>query len=168
VKGPGSWEFEQPGRFTVGAVGEPGARFFYLQVFADATEVNVKCEKQQAAALAEHLGSLLKDLPGGVPTAATPSEALPPTEVAFVVGSISLGIDPDAERLVVLLEELLVDPETGDALDRDPGRLRVHLDRDQAAGLIAQVGVLLATGRPICRLCEQPIDPDGHACPRLN
>ena len=28
--------------------------------------------------------------------------------------------------------------------------------------------VLVHAGRPQCRLCGQPIDPEGHACPRLN
>lgn len=165
---PPSWEFEQPGRFTVGAVGEPGARLFYFQAFAEGTEVSVKCEKQQAGALAEHLGNLLGELEEGAPEAATPVEALPPTEIAFVVGSISLGVDVKAQRIVVVLEELLVDTESGEPLDRDPARLRVHLDRHQAAGLIAQTAVLIAGGRPICRLCDRPIDPEGHACPRLN
>ena len=50
---PFTWEFKQPGRFTVGAIGEPGNRVFYFQLFADGSEINLKCEKQQAAALAE-------------------------------------------------------------------------------------------------------------------
>ena len=40
--------------------------------------------------------------------------------------------------------------------------------REQVRAFASQVEALAATGRPICRLCEQPIDPDGHACPRLN
>ena len=26
-----SWEFDQPGRFTAGAIGDPGRRVFYFQ-----------------------------------------------------------------------------------------------------------------------------------------
>lgn len=164
---PPSWQFERPARFTVGAIGEPGSRLFYFQAFADGSEVAVKCEKQQAAALAEHLTTLMQDLEGPAVDAG-PIEALPPSDLAFVVGSISLGLDAEAQRLVVVLEELLVDTESGEPLDREPARLRVHLDREQVAGLLAQIADLTASSRPICRLCDRPIDPDGHACPRLN
>jgi len=164
-----SWEFDQPGRFTVGTVGEPGRRVFYFQAFAEGTEVAVKCEKQQAVALSEHLVNLLDDLPGDDQAATLPAEALPPTDLQWTVGSISIGVDRAESRLVVLLEELLVDDEDDDeALVAEPARLRVHLTREQVRALASQVEALAATGRPICRLCDQPIDPDGHACPRLN
>ena len=39
---------------------------------------------------------------------------------------------------------------------------------DQVHAYAAQVDALLATSRPLCRLCDAPIDPSGHACPRLN
>ena len=48
-----SFDLRDIGRFTVGAIGEPGHRVFYFQVFADGTEVAVKCEKQQAQALVQ-------------------------------------------------------------------------------------------------------------------
>ncbi len=165
-----SWEFDRPGRFTVGTVGEPGRRVFYFQAFAEGAEVTVKCEKQQAVALAEHLVNLLADLPGDEPTDAPPAEALPPTDLHWAVGSISIGVDRSDSRLVVLLEELLVDDDEQEEtpLDRDPARLRVHLTREQVRAYASQVASLTASSRPICRLCDQPIDPDGHACPRLN
>jgi uncharacterized repeat protein (TIGR03847 family) len=168
VSEPTSWDFENPGRFTVGTLGEPGRRVFYFQAFADGTEVAVKCEKQQALALAEHLVGLLADLPGEDDAPVAPAEALPPTDLAWVVGSISIGVDRATERLVVLLEELLIDEEEEPPVERDPSRLRVHLQRHQVRALALQVEELQAGGRPICRLCDQPIDPDGHACPRLN
>lgn len=163
-----SWEFDRPGRFTVGTLGEPGRRVFYFQAFADGAEVAVKCEKQQALALSEHLVGLLDDLPGDEPSDVAPAEALPPSDLAWTVGSISIGVDRSASRLVVLLEELLLDEEDDTPIDRDPSRLRVHLTREQVRAYASQVEALVATGRPTCRLCEQPIDPDGHACPRLN
>ena len=166
-----SWEFTAPGRFTAGTIGEPGRRVFYFQVFADGTEVAVKCEKQQAIALAEHLVNLLADLPGEDPPAVVPAEALPPTELAWVVGSISIGVDRTEAKLVVVLEEVMIDEDDESAepaIESDPARLRVHLSREQVRAYALQVEALAATGRPLCRLCEQPIDPDGHACPRLN
>jgi uncharacterized repeat protein (TIGR03847 family) len=157
-----SFDFDQPGRFTAGALGEPGARVFYFQTFADGTEVAVKCEKQQAQALADHLVKLLDDLPDPGPDVAA-ADALPPTDLAWIVGSISIGVDRAAERVLVMLEEL-VDPEDGD----EPAQLRVRLTAGQVRAYAAQIEALLATSRPLCRLCEHPIDPSGHACPRLN
>lgn len=158
-----SFDFDPPGRFTVGAMGEPGHRVFYLQAFGDGTEVAVKCEKQQALALAEGLVKLLADLPGDDrPVVA--AEALPPSDLAWPVGSISIGVDRSEGRLVVLLEEI-VDPEEP---DEDPARLRMRLTREQVRAYAGAAEALLARSRPLCRLCERPIDPSGHACPRLN
>ncbi len=163
-----SYDFRSPGRFTAGAIGEPGRRVFFFQAFADGTEVAVKCEKQQVQALAEHLLTMLDDLPdqpsGEIPAA----EALPPTDLAWVVGSISLGIERADNRVVVMLEEL-IDPDDPDTDPMaDPAQLRVRLSPDQVMAYAAQVTSLLATSRPLCRLCDRPIDPSGHACPRLN
>lgn len=163
-----NWEFLRPGRFTVGTIGEPGRRVFYFQAFGDEAEVAVKCEKQQAVALAEHLVNLLSDLPGDEPGEAPPAEALPPSEFQWAVGSISIGVDRGEAKLVVLLEELVADEDDESPIDRDPAHLRVHLTREQVRAYASQVEALASTGRPICRLCAQPIDPDGHACPRLN
>lgn len=163
-----AWNFDRPGRFTVGTIGEPGRRVFYFQAFADGAEVAVKCEKQQAIALAEHLVGLLADLPGDEPADVAPAEALPPTELTWAVGSISIGVDRGEAKLVVLLEELILDEDDEEPADREPSSLRVHLSREQVRAYASQVEALAATGRPICRLCEQPIDPEGHACPRLN
>ncbi|HWJ64429.1 MAG TPA: DUF3090 family protein [Acidimicrobiales bacterium] len=163
-----SYDLRDVGRFTVGAIGEPGRRVFYFQVFADGVEVAVKCEKQQAQALAEHLVKLLDDLPHDAHAEVPAAEALPPSELVWAVGSISLGVDRDAMQLLVLFEEL-VDPEEGeDSLDAEPSQLRVRISAEQVQGFVAQVEALLATSRPLCRLCDAPIDPSGHACPRLN
>ena len=178
---PRSWEVAEPTRFTVGALGEPGHRVFYFQVFAPDVEVEVKCEKQQATALAEHLTKMLADLPETEPPTVAetaPTEALPPAELEFVVGPISLGVDRNAGRLVVLFEEWILD-ETDEededaeatpspADEREPSRLRVHLDAAQVRGYVRQLQELLGASRPTCRLCNRPIDPEGHACPRLN
>lgn len=162
-----SFDLTSPGRFTVGAIGEPGHRAFYFQAFAQGTEVAVKCEKQQAQALAEHLLGLLEDLPEQAPDNVEPAEALPPGELRWAVGSISIGVDRDESRIIVMLEEM-IDPDEAEADGTDPAQLRVRLTPEQVRGFDAQVQVLMSTSRPLCRLCEHPIDPSGHACPRLN
>ena len=166
--------FPEPNRFTVGAIGEPGNRVFYFQLFADGEEINLKCEKQQAAALAERVVNLLADLPADPTTPLTRPvsavEALPPTELEWPVGSISIGIEWEQSRIVVVFEEMLIVDENDEDLlsSTEPAKVQVHLTADQVRGFAAQVGILTGQSRPICRLCGQPIDPTGHACPRLN
>jgi len=163
-----SYDLRDVGRFTVGAVGEPGRRVFYFQVFADGTEVALKCEKQQAQALSEHLLKLLEDLPHAPGAEVGPAEALPPSELLWPVGSISLGVDREARRVLVMFEELVDPDEDEDALAVEPAQVRVRISAEQVQGFAAQVESLVATSRPLCRLCDAPIDPSGHACPRLN
>ena len=163
-----SFDLRDVGRFTVGAIGEPGRRVFYFQVFADGVEVALKCEKQQAEALAEHLVKLLDDLPHDAHAVVPAAEALPPSELVWPVGSISLGVDREALRLLVMFEELVDPDEGGESLAAEPAQVRVRITAEQVQGFVAQVEALLATSRPLCRLCDAPIDPSGHACPRLN
>lgn len=162
-------EFGRPGHFTVGCIGEPGHRLFYVQIFGNGTELSIKCEKQQAQALAEQLLRLVADLPGSDEAAAAgvaPAESLPPSELAWTVGAVRIGLDPD-QQVVVLFEELMFDDE-GTPIAGDGASASVLLSPLQVHAFAAQVTQLVASGRPICRLCDQPMDPDGHACPRLN
>jgi uncharacterized repeat protein (TIGR03847 family) len=186
--------------FTAGTVGVPGQRVFYLQARGDGQVVTVKCEKQQVAALGQYLERLLQDLPapadGPLPTAL---ELLDPVEPAFVAGQLAVASEADADRFVVVVDEL--DQEASDDADDDEaaddedaddedaedesssdagpdpidwlvtfdrGRLRVELSRGQALAFATRAVELVAAGRPTCRFCGLPMDPDGHPCPRMN
>ena len=87
-------EFDEVDRFTVGTQGRPGARTFFLQLGADGERVTVKCEKQQAAAIAQYLHKVLADLPPpeNKPLPGT-MELSPPVDTEFVLGPIGLGYD---------------------------------------------------------------------------
>lgn len=166
-------DFEHVDAFTVGAVGRPGARTFFVQARQGTDEVTVKCEKQQAAAIAEYLRRVLSDLP--VDLQRPPSGALAlemPFDTAFVLGPVGLGYDRDNDRVLVQLEEFLPVDDEGEPLDPDEAddrsRLRVFLTRGQAAAFCTQADELVSAGRPTCTWCSLPIDPDGHACPRMN
>ena len=56
---------------TVGTVGPPGQRTFYLQARQDDQQVTLKLEKQQVAAIAQFLGEILSDLPVADPCPTT-------------------------------------------------------------------------------------------------
>jgi len=46
--------------------------------------------------------------------------------------------------------------------------LRLEITRSVAAVFCARAKEIVAAGRPSCRWCGRPIDPDGHPCPRMN
>lgn len=175
-----SFEFPEVTHFTAGAVGEPGQRVFYLQVGDESSTVTVKLEKQQVQALAQYLRSVLDDLPDAQGPTST-AQLQGPTEPEWVVGQIAVGIDEGEARVVLVIEELIVEDDDDDDLrsevERDlaelldepqGGRIRAHIGVDEAAGFISISDELMSGGRPPCRLCGQPVDPAGHACPRLN
>lgn len=161
-----SHQFSEPIAFTVGTVGEPGSRVFFLQTGDVMTHVSIKCEKQQAAALADYLEGILEDLPASGSEPATPVEPMEPIDLEWVAGVIAVAYDEAVDRIVVVIEEL-TDEEAETDLD-GPATVRVALTRTQVATFIEQARAAVNAGRPPCRLCGKPIDPAGHACPRLN
>ncbi len=163
-------EFDDVDKFTVGTQGRPGARTFYLQIRADDTRVTVKCEKQQAAAISQYLDRVLADLPPAeekpIPGA---MELTEPIEPVFVLGPIGLGYDQSNDRVLLQLEEVGEVDEYGEAVDdEDRGHVRIYITRAQAAAFSRHAGHVIESGRPECPWCSNPMDPDGHACPRMN
>ncbi|MDZ7674971.1 MAG: DUF3090 family protein [Acidimicrobiales bacterium] len=162
--------FDDPEVFTTGAVGEPGDRVFYLQARENGHVTSVKLEKQQVAALAEYLGGLLHDLPAPDDVPPAP-DLIDPGRPDWTVGTIGVAYDNDRDRIVIVADELVpddaadADDEAGEA---DAETMRVAVTRSQVRALIDQAEGLMAGGRPPCRLCGAPMDPEGHACPRAN
>jgi len=173
-----SFEFRSVTHFTAGAIGEPGERVFYLQAGDESNYVSVKLEKQQVEALATFLRSVMDDLPSPTETSSEPVGLIEPALPEWVVGQIAVGIDEADSQVVLVVEEAEIgdpDDEIENEFETDPilgepetAKLRVHLTVDQAAAFIVTSDALMNKGRPPCRLCGQPEDPGGHACPRLN
>lgn len=164
------FEFEDVDAFTTGAIGAPGSRVFYLQARHGRQRVAVKCEKQQVSAIAAHLKKVLSDLPppDDRPVAGA-LDLVEPVEQAFVLGPIGLGYDRTSDRLVVQLEEFSVDADDdADDSETGDGHIRLYVTRGQAASFCERAEQVVAAGRPDCRWCGHPIDPDGHPCPRMN
>jgi uncharacterized repeat protein (TIGR03847 family) len=167
------YEFDPTDIFTTGAIGQPGERVFYVQALADGQVISAKCEKQQVIALAQYLRNLLSDLP--TPTA-TPSQQdmtlRSPVEQDFVLGTVGLGLDRSSGKVVIQLDELQLVDEENEFLeipeDDEIGRMRVFLTAEQATAFCEHAEQVVQAGREQCRWCGGPIDPVGHACPRLN
>lgn len=162
-----SHDFDDVRTFTTGTEGPPGQRVFYLQASTDTEIVTLRVEKQQVEALAEYLErvamrfSLEASDPLPMPALQTPAIA------EWVVGSMMVAIDQSESRIVVIAEELTFsDDEDLDSVDG--AQARFSLTPAQAAGFVLGARDVISGGRPICRLCGRPIDPDGHFCPRMN
>ena len=65
--------------------------------------------------------------------------------------------------------ELLAAFEGVDEDDVDgPDTLRVRLTAVEARGFVNRALSVVAAGRMPCPICGQPLDPQGHICPRRN
>lgn len=172
------YDFEEADAFATGAIGEPGQRTFYLQVRGDNRVVNVKCEKQQVAALAEYLRNFLEDLPdSGAGIDRSSASLTGPIEQDFVLGTVGLGVDRPNMRMVIQLEEmsLVDDVDDDDSMDdfaddeeEDGTVVRVLLTPAQARAFCDTADLFINAGRETCKWCGSPKDPAGHVCPRFN
>jgi uncharacterized repeat protein (TIGR03847 family) len=177
--------FDLPDRFATGTIGEPGNRTFFLQARDGRRVVSVALEKTQVAVLAERLGRLLVELDrhGIVEDPPTPidPDVKPldePLNEAFRAGTLTLGWDGEAERILIeAREQQLGDAdveaeaeaiEIEDDDEEGPDLLRVRLTADAARSFVERAFRVVRAGRPPCPLCGNPLDPGGHICPRKN
>ena len=158
-------------------MGEPGNRTFFLQARDGSRVVSVVLEKVQVAVLAERLNQLLDELEqrgitAGADTARADGEPLDePVVEAFRAGTLTLGWDGDTESILVEAREQTGDDEDDEVDDDDvdgPDLFRVQLEATAARAFVERAVSLVASGRPPCPLCGQPLDPQGHICPRRN
>jgi uncharacterized repeat protein (TIGR03847 family) len=167
-----TYDLNPVSHITAGALGEPGHRTFYLQATQGRLMVSIICEKQQVAALAEGIERFLAEITTKYPERVTDEvifservmALIEPLTPAFRAGQMGLGYDEDRDLLVLIVQELL--PE-----DQDPetaGNARFWGTREQMKALSQYAMKIVVAGRPVCGNCGQPIDPEGHFCPRRN
>ena len=171
--------FRSPERFLAGTIGHPGEREFFLQVVDGRRVLSVSCEKQQVAVLADRLGSLITEVARRFGAQADPGIAgeidltlTTPVDAEFRVGTMGLAWDGEGSQVIVELLALS-EEEVGEEIvleDREdgPDALRVFLSLAEARDFAKHAEQVVAAGRPPCPLCNNPLDPEGHICPRLN
>jgi uncharacterized repeat protein (TIGR03847 family) len=154
------YRFEQPDRFTVGVIGEVGQRLFLLQIREGRRLMTLKIEKVQVATLSTYLAKLVKEMgrPKHLPEDLGLESEL---DVDFTVGDVNVMVNEDEQRIVLELDELSGDDESGD-------HVLVSLSCEQAAAFAIHATRIVEGGRPPCPLCALPLDPRGHDCPRTN
>jgi uncharacterized repeat protein (TIGR03847 family) len=163
-----SFDFQDIDRWVVGAVGEPGRRLFLMQITAGPETCTIKTEKERVAALSsllaqilegvEHFGHLSDD-----------NELQGPLDIAFVSGSWSVEWDETMQRYRVEIAGIgTPDDEGSDEIEQPNDYVRFLATQEQLASIAIAGRALVEAGRPNCPLCNYPMDPGGHACPRSN
>ena len=162
-------ELNPVSHFTIGTVGPPGQRTFYIQGRRGTQIISLVIEKEQARMLADSLDSLLDELRKRFPDDDSDAARDPvrdmrlhdPVESLFRVGNMGLGYDEDSD-LVVLVAYELVDE------DEEPNVVSYWVEREQIPNLVRHTRETVSAGRPICGNCGGPINADGHFCPQRN
>ena len=159
-------------RITATAAGQPGQRTFYIQARDQDRLFTLVCEKEQVAALALGIDSLLEELSSRHPDDSTEApipetdlELEQPLEPAFRIGQLGLGFDADANAIVLVADEV------AESEDTDPETLaqaRFWASRSQVRALSRHAAAIVSAGRPLCPLCGEAMDPGGHICPKRN
>lgn len=182
--------YDAPDRFVAGTVGQPGERTFFLQAREGNRVTSVACEKQQVSVLAEHLDRVLDevlrrssgqiDVPSATRSSSDTQPLDAPISEEFRVGTMTIAWDPTIERIVIELfsnVDVDVDEEVAEA-EAEAAVEAEEIEADEvfvvkitamgAREFVARANALISAGRPACPFCLQPIDPQGHICPRSN
>lgn len=183
-------EFDGVDRITVGAIGPPGRRTFYLQARQGVEQVTLVVEKDHVIALGEGTEEIFKS--EGYPKDPigwdADSMALEePVTPEFRVGTMAIGYAEDRDLVLIECRAAQRAPgppgapgvsgapgrDAGDAAepeaeaDDDDGggpAARFWITRAQLQALAAHGMTVAAQGRPLCPLCRVPMDPEGHVC----
>jgi uncharacterized repeat protein (TIGR03847 family) len=157
---------------TADAIGQPGKRVFYIQGWQNERTITVIVEKIQIQSLAVGLEQFLAELQEkfpGLPEASADYDEdkmriHPPVDPVFRVGELGLGYDMDSDLAVLITRELI--PEDQD--QETAGVVRFWCTRSQLRAMCHWGMEVASRGRPVCPQCGQPMDPEGHFCPKRN
>ena len=167
-------EFVWPDRVVIGTVGRPGARTFYLQVRAGSQIESVAMEKEQAALLAEKVDEILDQLmtvegnrysvPTGTPVELVDNDELDTVQELFRAGALGIGWDPTTAQVIIEAHPIPEDDALDEIDAEESEMLRVRMPVGTARAFTRRTREVVEAGRPLCTLCGEPMDPDGHIC----
>jgi uncharacterized repeat protein (TIGR03847 family) len=85
----------------------------------------------------------------------------------FRAGRLAVGYQEDRDLMLLEAEELAPDDED-DEEEAQGEQIRMWATREQMLSLARTGAAVVAAGRPQCRYCGNPMDPEGHTCPAMN
>ena len=182
--------------FQAESIGVPGKRTFRLLVDASKGGACLWLEKEQLYSLAVSIERMLDSTPVDRGAASSRTEKVPDEEyqpLEFKIGRMGMGYDEETDRFVFVVHDMDVlvetleeaaeasaeeagedgeDLEEGESLEEALADIEATMSfrasRRVLADMYRQAREVCMGGRPICPLCNQPIDPKGHICPRTN
>ena len=157
---------------TTDAIGQPGKRVFYIQGWQGTRTVTLIVEKIQLQSLAIGLEQFLAEIHQKFPNLPESSNQYdeekmhirPPVDPLFRVGELGLGYDAEKDLIVLVARELLGEDQNAE----DAQVVRFWCTRTQIRAMCHWGMEIAARGRPICPQCGEPMDPEGHFCPKKN
>lgn len=159
---------------------------FYIQAWKDDRTVSVIVEKFQVQTLAVGVEQFLAEVNGKFPDLPDASADYdekkmhinPPVDALFRAAQVGLGYDPEGDLVALELRETPQPAPGGEAAEGEPAAapepaegaavVRFWCTRSQIRALVNWGLEVASRGRPLCPQCGQPMDPEGHFCPRKN
>jgi uncharacterized repeat protein (TIGR03847 family) len=157
---------------TTDAIGQPGKRIFYLQGWQGTRTITLIVEKIQIQSLAVGLEQFLSEIyqrypelpDAGGDYEETRMRINPPVDPLFRVGELGLGYDAENDLVVLVAREMV-----GEEEDAEQSRVvRYWCTRTQIRAMCHWGMQVAGRGRPICPQCGEPMDAEGHFCPKKN
>lgn len=152
-------------RVSPEAIGAPGHRTFRINVESGVASAKLWLEKEQLYQLATHIQeiitSLSSDLRAGSSQSPEPQWDGAITNLDFKAGKLALGHDGSSNCFLLMSHDV-------EEAEGSPATLSFWLTLSQGEELATEALKVCAAGRPLCQLCGQPINPEGHMCPRSN
>jgi len=146
------------------SAGQPGNRTFRLVLTSGFALVRISLEKEQLYQLSRHIQSIIAVLPTSAIKQSKAAEPLwdgGPLEVDFKAGKMAIGHDATRDCLLFLAHDIEED-------DEEIATVSGWIMIGQSERLAEDALKICAAGRERCFLCGQPIDTDGHMCPKSN
>ncbi|HEX9824160.1 MAG TPA: DUF3090 domain-containing protein [Actinomycetota bacterium] len=165
-------ELDPVDRITVGAVGEPGERTFFIQARRGDRLVTILVEKQQVQLLSATVVEVLSGLGRPVEAedlAAGSMDLEQPLDPEWRAGRLAVGYEEDRGLILLEAEELVPGDEDDEEEKISLGeQARLWATPEQMIALARHGAAVCAAGRPQCRFCGNPIEAEGHVCPAMN
>ena len=161
---------------SIGAMtfGEPGNRTFKLDASSGAASCSIWMEKEQLLQLGVYLRDMIgrlsqdeRDKGSDLREEAWSGGDL---TVEFKAGQMLLSYDQDSNAFYLQAYEREAEEQEASSggYTTEVESVGFWITIEQACVLGEESLKICAAGRPTCFLCGQPINPDGHACPRAN
>lgn len=156
---------------TVDAIGAPGNRVFYIQGRKGGQVVSLIIEKFHLQSLIAGIDEFLEQVKSKYPEQTAPEVEFreeemhiqPPVDPRFRVGEMGLAYNVERDLASIIAREIVL-TEGG-----EEGKIvRFWCTRAQLLALARWGAVVAERGRPICPQCLQPMEPEGHFCPKKN